>query len=313
MWEQPVAGVCDPGPASQRPATARRTAFSLVVALFACVALPLGAAEPTRVTYDGRLKRDLRIVENGRAVVYAVVESQTMTSLMRIELPAGTPTRLHPMAATSQIEPAFSPDGRFRAWVEFRGVTNVKLLLRDMLENREALFDPGSDRAHVGSPTIAPDGRRLVFSLPQPSGQQLVSIDMQAGGRHNLTDTAGINDWPAFSPDGRQLAFGSSREGEFEIYLMAADGTGEARRLIHSPGIDLRPAWSPDGRRIAFTSLRDGNYELYAVGVDGERFTRLTEHAERDDYAQWHPDGRQLAWIAEREGEFDVYLQRVAP
>ncbi|MBX9788897.1 MAG: hypothetical protein K2Y37_08260 [Pirellulales bacterium] len=271
-----------------------------------------GAAEPARVTHDGRLKRDLRIVENGRAVVYAVVESQTMTSLMHVELPAGTPTRLHPMAATSQIEAAFSPDGRFRAWVEFRGVTNVKLLLRDMLENREALFDPGSDRAHLGSPTISPDGRRVVFSLPQPSGQQLVSIDTQAGDRRNLTDTAGINDWPAFSPDGSQLAFGSSREGDFEIYLMAAGG-GDARRLTHSPGLDLRPAWSPDGRRIAFTSLRDGNYELYVVGVDGGRLTRLTDHAERDDYAQWHPDGRQLAWIAERDGEFDVYLQRVAP
>jgi Tol biopolymer transport system component len=272
----------------------------------------INAVEPARVTHDGRLKRDLRFVEGGRAVVYAVVESPTITSLMRVEMRAGTPTRLHPMAATSQIEPAFSPDGRFRAWVEFRGVTNVKLLLRDLLENREALFDPGSDRAHLGSPAIAPDGSRVAFSLPQSSGQQIVSVDMQGRDKRNLTDTAGINDWPVYSPDGSQIAFGSSRDGDFEIYIMGADGSG-ARRLTENPGIDMRPAWSPDGTRIAFTSGRDGNYELYTVSARGGGLTRLTSHPERDDYPQWHPAGGQLAWIAERDGEFDVYLQDAAP
>ncbi len=274
--------------------------------------MSLNAGEPQRITHDGRLKRDLRFVEGGRALVYAVVESPTLTSLMRVELPEGKPTRLHPMAATSQIEAAFSPDGRFRAYVEFRGVTNVKLLLRDMLENREALFDPGSDRAHLGSPAIAPDGSRVAFSLPQPSGQQIVTVDIEGRDKRNLTDTAGINDWPVYSPDGREIALGSSREGDFEIFVMAADGSG-ARRLTESPGIDMRPAWSPDSARIAFTSARDGNYELYVVSARGGELARLTSHAERDDYPQWHPAGGQLAWIAERDGEFDVYLQGVGP
>lgn len=272
----------------------------------------VNAAEPLRVTHDGRLKRDLRIVEGGRALVFAVVEGPTITSLMRYELPDGPATRLHPQAATSQVDPAFSPDGRYRAWVEFRGVTNVKLLVRDQLENREALFDPGSDRAHLGSPTIAPDGSRVAFSLPLPSGQQIVSIDLSAGDRRNLTDTAGINDWPTYSPDGRQIAFGSSRDGDFDIYIMSADGAN-VRRLTESPGIDLRPAWSPDGARIAFTSGRDDNYELYLFDADGSNLARVTHHAERDDYPQWLPDGRRLAWIAERDGDFDIYITAIAP
>jgi Tol biopolymer transport system component len=62
-----------------------------------------------------------------------------------------------------------------------------------------------------------------------------------------------MNAWPAYSPDGRKIAFGSSRSGDFEISVMNADGT-ETRRLTHSPGLDARPAWSPDGARIDFAS-----------------------------------------------------------
>ena len=70
----------------------------------------------------------------------------------------------------------------------------------------------------------------------------------------------------------------------------------------------MRPAWSPDGRQLAFTSMRDGNYEIYAMNSDGSNLRRLTNHPERDDFAQWHPDGKHLLTISERDGAFDLYL-----
>ena len=54
--------------------------------------------------------------------------------------------------------------------------------------------------------------------------------------------------------------------------------------------------------------MRDGNYEIYTLRADGSRLKRVTDHPERDDYAQWHPDGKHLLTISERDGAFDLYL-----
>jgi Tol biopolymer transport system component len=285
----------------------------LVVALVAMLAIAGQAAgvEPQRLTHDGRLKRDPRFVHGGQRVVYSVVESPTLMRLVQLDLASGKITPLYPQAATSQFESSFSPDGRYHAFVEFRGVTNVKLVIRDTRDNRDVVFDPGSDRAHLGNPAIDPSGNRVVFSLPRTVGQQIVSINLQALDRRDLTPhNDGIDDWAAFSPDGMQLAFGSSRDGDFEIYAMQADGTA-TRRLTDSPGVDMRPAWSPDGRQLAFTSMRDGNYEIYSMRADGTALRRVTNHPERDDFAQWHPNGKQLLTISERDGAFDLYLTDV--
>ncbi len=268
----------------------------------------MDAGEWTRVTHDGRLKRDPRFVRGGADVIYSTVESPILMRLMRHELATGKQTMLYPQAATSQFESSFSPDERYHAFVEFRGVTNVKLVICDTRDNRDALFDPGSDRAHLGNPVIDAHGGRVLFSLPKTVGQQIVSVDMQGQQLKQLTASSdAIDDWAAVSPDGSQIAFGSSRDGDFEIYVMQADGS-RLRRLTESAGTDLRPAWSPDGQQIAFTSMRDGNYEIYAIRADGSALRRVTNHPERDDFAQWHPDGKRLLTISERDGGFDLYL-----
>ena len=266
------------------------------------------AAEPTRLTHDGRLKRDPRFVAQGAEVVYSVVESPILMRLVRLNLNSGAIAPLDAKAGSSQFEASFSPDGRYLAFVEFRGVTNVKLVIRDTHQGRDSLFDPGSDRAHLGNPAIDPRGGRVVFSLPKTVGQQLVSTTLQAQDLQYLTRPSdAIDDWAAFSPDSSQIAFGSSRDGDFEIYVMHSDGS-HVRRLTDSPGVDMRPAWSPDGSRIAFTSMRDGNYEIYTMRADGSQLKRVTDHPERDDFAQWHPDSKHLLTISERDGAFDLYL-----
>ena len=75
---------------------------------------------------------------------------------------------------------------------------------------------------------------------------------------------------PAWSPDGRRIAFHSKRDGNPEIYVMNADGSG-VTRLTYNGARDLVTAWSPDGRRIAFYSNRDGgNWEIYVMNAAGE-------------------------------------------
>jgi Tol biopolymer transport system component len=270
-------------------------------------------AEPLRLTHDGRLKRAPRFVDGGTQIVYSVVEGPTIVRQVKLNIASGEIAAMYPDASTSQFESTFSPDGRYHAFVEFRAVTNVKLVIRDTRAGSDVVFDPGSDRAHLGNPVFDPRGGRIVFSLPRTAGQQLVSINVQAQDLRRLTSQSeAIDDWAAFSPDGSRIAFGSSREGDFEIFVMHSDGS-RVRRLTESPGADMRPAWSPDGRSIAFTSARDGNYEIYAISADGSgQPRRITNHEERDDFAQWHPDGRHLLTIAERGGDFDLYLTDVS-
>ena len=81
-----------------------------------------------------------------------------------------------------------------------------------------------------------------------------------------LTDSAGDDLLPAWSPDGRMIAFVSLRDGNPEIYVMLADGTQQIR-LTYAPGGDWRPAWLPDSRHLVFTSDRGGSNDIFLVTV----------------------------------------------
>ena len=94
-------------------------------------------------------------------------------------------------------------------------------------------------------------------------------------------------------PDGRRIAFDSQRDGNREIYVMDADGSGVAR-LTHNGDDDLTPSWSPDGRRIAFASGGRARLDIYVMNADGSGATRLTDND--GGTPAWSPDGRRIAF-----------------
>ena len=118
------------------------------------------------------------------------------------------------------------------------------------------------------------------------------------------------NDAPAWSPDGRRIAFTSFRHGNGEIYVMRSDGSA-ASRLTRTAAHNDHAAWSPDGTKLAFASTRDGNYEIYVMNADGSAQRRLTDNAASDYLPTWSPDGREIAWQSDRGGDFDIYAADV--
>jgi Tol biopolymer transport system component len=123
----------------------------------------------------------------------------------------------------------------------------------------------------------SPDGRQIAFArqsrtLPGPccysSRSDIYVMNADGSGARRLTHNASQNAEPAWSPDGRRIAFVSRRDGNAEVYVMSADGSG-LRNLTRNPARDVRPSWSPDGRRIAFVSDRDGRLEAYVMNADG--------------------------------------------
>ncbi|MCH7836091.1 MAG: PD40 domain-containing protein, partial [Chloroflexi bacterium] len=118
------------------------------------------------------------------------------------------------------------------------------------------------------------------------------------GGQPAATPTPTVG--PGVSATGK-IAFDSDRDGNFEVYVVNADGSGLSN-LTGSPALDLGPAWSPDGSRIAFTSDRDGNIEIYVMNADGSGLTRLTDDPAGDRRPAWSPDGSGITCKCDREG-----------
>ena len=114
-------------------------------------------------------------------------------------------------------------------------------------------------------------------------------------------DSATATPIPTPARSKARIAFSSNRDGNDEIYVMNADGSGQTN-LTNNPASDYGAAWSPDGTKIAFCSDRDGNGELYVMNADGSGQTNLTRHPGEDYGAAWSPDGTRIAFVSTRDG-----------
>jgi TolB protein len=102
----------------------------------------------------------------------------------------------------------------------------------------------------------------------------------------------------------------SNRDGNYEIYTMAADGSGQTR-LTRTPEHEIFPAWSPDGRQIVYSRKfrAEGRMEgmIRVMNVDGTLDHEITGVATRDENGLWSPDGRLVIFQSVRDGNFEVY------
>ncbi len=110
---------------------------------------------------------------------------------------------------------------------------------------------------------------------------------------------------PAWSPDGSKIAFSATRGGNWDIYVVNADGSN-VTRLTSDPALDAAPDWSRDGKQIVFTSNRgDGWTDIYVMNADGTNVKRLTSDPASDYNPVWSPDGRKIAFASDRVGGGD--------
>ncbi len=168
------------------------------------------------------------------------------------------------------------------------------------------------------SPTWAPDGRHMVYSEEAGPVRRLVVVDVATGQRDIVGPTAtGVNFAPAFSPDGRTLAFSRSDEEGTHIYAYnLADHCCLQRLTAGRFSDNLSPTFSPDGRRIAFVSTRAGAPQIYVMSADGteqELFAPFDYGVTGSSYApEWSRDGLHLAFHRDVAGTYQIFVMDVA-
>ncbi len=145
----------------------------------------------------------------------------------------------------------------------------------------------------------------------------LYALDVASGEINRLTTDPRLDGAPAWLPDGQRLLFGrlvsgtDLANGNADIFLIAADGTGE-QRLTDHPANDLNPRSSPDGTSTVFSSERDGNAEIYLLTLATGELRRLTNDPASDRYPAFSPDGQTIVFTSDRTGDNDLYLMDAA-
>jgi TolB protein len=114
-----------------------------------------------------------------------------------------------------------------------------------------------------------------------------------------------------FSPDGSQIAFASSRDGNPELYVMNRDGSN-VRRITNHPAVDFTPTWSPSGTQLAFLSDRSGSPQIYVISPDGTGMRRVS-YETYADRPTWSPAPyNEIAFTARTGPGFDIKVLNIA-
>jgi dipeptidyl aminopeptidase/acylaminoacyl peptidase len=112
---------------------------------------------------------------------------------------------------------------------------------------------------------------------------------------------------PQFSPDGRKVAFESTRSGGYEVWLCRSDGSGLMQLTHLNPSVTGTPRWSPDGQQIVFDSRPAGNSDIFVIDVQGGPPRKLTSEPSNEGVPSWSRDGRWIYFGSDRSGNWEVW------
>jgi len=208
----------------------------------------------------------------------------------------------------SAQEPGRRPEGRLAiaCHLEATAASDICTLNADGSDLRRLTSGPRNEYDADWSP----DGRQLVFRSapsadPASSGpSDIVVVDVETKLLRNLTNHPEWGNWsPAWSPDGKWIAFYSDRDQQPGLYLIRPDGT-DMHLLLE--GDAEYPSWSPDGDALVFMSLgfppgsSSSAFDVWLVNADGTNLRRLTESDGEDGWPAYSADGKQIAYTHDR-------------
>jgi TolB protein len=150
----------------------------------------------------------------------------------------------------------------------------------------------------------------LLFQSDREGPTRLFVLNLSTAAVRRV-GTAGnwLDEEPRWSPDGRRIAFSSTRgqKDNLDIFVMDADGSNLVRMTDH-PSAEQGPVWAADAKSLYFTGERDGRGEIYRVWFADKRVDRMTSGFDRAIMPATSPDGRYLAYAAQTIMSFQIQL-----
>jgi hypothetical protein len=183
------------------------------------------------------------------------------------------------------------------AWVDAKGSTEMPGLPAQNYFNRLQL---------------SPDGKRIVLVILEGGFRHIWVYDTVRGSLTRLTLGDRDNASPTWSPDGRRIAFWTSKDENGVIMTKPSDGSGSEETLLSSAKVGPPSSWSPDGKFLAYWQLGPtGKWEIWVLPLEGERKPKPVETDNQFDHINpvFSPDGKYLAYYSNESGRSEVYVR----
>jgi len=201
---------------------------------------------------------------------------------------------------------------RFQLFDVFRGEQLTGYTIPTIAPNLRATAHRIADLIYeklLGVPGAFATRIAYITSVRQGDGGQRIDL--------NIADADGFNPEtivssteplmsPAWSPDGRRLAYVSFEGGQSAIYIQEVY-LGQRQKVTSFKGINGAPAWSPDGHKLAMALSKDGNPDIFVYDLTTKKLQPITRHYAIDTEPAWSPDGRSLVFTSDRGGKPQIY------
>jgi Tol biopolymer transport system component len=291
-----------------------------ILLVFGMLTTHVSAQEPSAASIESRHLTNVRQVTDGfvkagegyfspdaKTIIYQAVTkdypfyqifSQPLSSQ---PLAAGTPTMLSTGRGRTTCA-AFSPDNKHIIYASSH-------LDPQMDKTEQAEREKQAEDTRLG--------RHRRYEWVFDPYTDIFQADLDGSHLHALTNTPGYDAEGSFSPDGKQIVFCSTRDGDPDLYLMNADGSN-VRQLTNTPGYDGGPFISPDGKWVVFRSDRDKTdmLQIYVIGIDGKNEVKLTDTNGVNWAPYWHPTEPYIIWTGADHSDptarpnYDLWLMR---
>jgi len=148
---------------------------------------------------------------------------------------------------------------------------------------------------------------KIAYVLVQGGSKEIFMADFDGANIKQVTQNQSINLSPAWSSDGKKIAFTSYLKRNPDLYLIDLDGKN-LRRFSFYPGLNTSPSWSPDGKQIALMMGKEGKSDIYLLDAEGGNPKKLTKGHGNEASPRWSPDGQWIAFVSDRSGSPQIYV-----